>query len=69
MRSQPSSRVIREADQVMTYHKPGAPDIVRWGFYETETNLYAVVDGQTGAIATMFDSRHLDKSEYVEVTR
>ena len=64
-----SLRVIREADRVMTYHKPGATDIVRWGFYESETNLYAVVDGQSGAITTMFDPEHLDKSAYVEVTR
>ena len=64
-----SLRVIREADRVMTYHKPGATDIVRWGFYESETNLYAVVDGQSGAITTMFDPKHLDKSAYVEVTR
>lgn len=62
-----SLRVIREADRVMTYHKPGAPDIVRWGFYESESGLYAAVDGQSGAIATMFGAEYLDTSAYVEV--
>ncbi|MBD3399952.1 MAG: hypothetical protein GF399_06435 [Candidatus Coatesbacteria bacterium] len=62
-----SLRVIREADRVMTYHKPGTTDTVRWGFYESASGLYAAVDGQSGAIATMFGSEYLDTSAYVEV--
>ena len=64
-----SLRVVREADRVMTYHKPGTTDTVRWGFYESASGLYAAVDGQTGYIATCYRPEEMKFDDAVEVIK